>query len=326
MKAVFVDNPSGNLVVKETDIPKPGDGEVLVKISAAPINPSDLAGIKRSHTDAGSSPFIPGLEGAGTVVAAGRGLLPRLWLGKRVVCSPKHGSGGTWAEYIVTSATLCFPLGRKVSDEQGSMSLVNPLTALAFIDIAEKGRHRTIINNAAGSALGRMVELLCRKNGISLINIVRSSKQAENLKSLGSGYVLDSSDPMFTFDLASLAKQLNATILFDSVCGEKLHLLIEALPYGSTVVIYGSLSEDEYVSFSPRNLLANDIRIKGFYLGNTTREAGIVKNILNLIRVRQLMASDMKINVQNRFPLENVNEAISTYLNNMSAGKVLLIP
>jgi len=322
----MVDKLSGLLAVRETDMPKPGNGEVLIKISAAPINPSDLAGIKRAHANSDSEPFIPGLEGAGTVIKAGKGLLPHLWLGKRVACSPKHGSGGTWAEYMVTSAEHCFPLSSKVSDEQGSMSLVNPLTALSFIEIIRKGKHSAMINNAAASALGRMVELLSRKHGIPLINIVRSEKQADNLKRLGSRFVLNSSDPLFTFDLAALSKELNATILFDSVCGEKFHLLVEALPYGSTVVIYGSLSEDEYISIPPRNLLANDIKIKGFYLGNATREAGMVKNMMNLIKVRQLMSSDMKINVQSSFPLDRVQEAIDAYLSNMSAGKVLLIP
>ena len=326
MKAVIVDKASGNLLVRETEMPEPGAGEVLIKVLAAPINPSDLAGIKRVRGNTDEEPFIPGLEGAGTVIKAGRGLLPRLWLGKRVTCSPKHGSGGTWAEYIVTSAGSCFPLSDKVSDEQGSMSLVNPLTALSFLEIVKKNDHKAIINNAAASALGRMVELLSTRHGIPLINIVRSQKQADDLRNKGSKYVLNSSDPLFTFNLASLSRELNATILFDSVCGENLHLLIESLPYGSTVVIYGSLSPDEYVSISPRNLLTNDIRIKGFYLGNTSREAGMIKNMMNLLRVRQLMKGNLKITVQNRFPLEKVQTAIDTYLSNMSAGKVLLIP
>ena len=326
MKAVFVEKPGDPLVIRETDIPQPGAGEVLIRMAAAPINPSDIAIIKRAHSEVEPAPFIPGLEGAGKVVAAGKGLLPRLWLGKRVACSPMHGSGGTWAEYMVTSAVLCFPLGQKVSDEQGSMSLVNPLTALAFINIAIRGRHRTIINNAAASALGRMVELLCRKHGISLINIVRSQEQADNLKSNGSLHVLNSSDPLFTDQLALLSKELNASILFDPVCGDKHHSLIEALPYGSTDVIYGNLSPDDYVMINPSNLLANDIKIRGFYLGNQAKINGPLRNMFNLLKVRRLMSGDMKINIQSRVPLSRAQEAVDTYLNNMSAGKVLLIP
>jgi NADPH2:quinone reductase len=134
MKAVFVERPGGPLVIKELDIPQPGPGEVLIKIAAAPVNPSDIIRIKNAHSEHDLGSFIPGLEGSGTVVSAGKGVLPRLWLGKRVSCSSQSPAGGTWAEYMVTSATKCFPLSNKVTDEQGSMSIVNPLTALAFFE------------------------------------------------------------------------------------------------------------------------------------------------------------------------------------------------
>jgi NADPH:quinone reductase-like Zn-dependent oxidoreductase len=326
MKAVFVERPGGNLVIREIDVPAPGPGEVLVKISAAPINPSDLAMIRKTGGDSDFSGIIPGLEGSGTVVAAGRGLLPKLWMGKRVACSAGRHGAGTWAEYMVTAAGMCFPLVKNVSFEQGSMSLVNPLTAIEFIEFAGRRGHKAIINNAAASALGRMVELLAVKSGIEVINIVRSSSNAELLKSRGSRNVLDSSDPSFITDLAALARQLKATLLFDSVLNEQLKEMITALPGGSTVVIYGNLTLAENINIDPRSLIDNDIRISGFYLGARARENGLVKNMLNLIRVGKLMSSDLKISVAGRFPLDKAQEALDSYINNMSAGKVLLIP
>ena len=326
MKAIFLEKPGGPLIVKETDIPQPGPGEVLVKIAAAPVNPSDIAGIKEAQSENEVNTFIPGFEGSGTVVAAGKGLLPALWKGKRVACASKGEGRGTWAEYMVTTAPNCFPLSKKVSDEQGSMSLVNPLTALAFIEIVRDGRHKAIINNAGASALGRMVELLCRKERIPLINIVRKAEQVTLLKGQDSEYVLNSSELSFPEELKSLASELKVTILFDSVCGPQLHVLIEALPSGSSVVIYGSLSPDEYVSVNPRKLLANDIRVTGFYMGGQAKKNGLLKNLMNLRKVSRLMSSDMKIKIQARFPLDKAQEAVDTYLNNMTAGKVLLIP
>ena len=326
MKAVFLEKEGGPLVIRETGIPLPGPGEVLVKIAAAPVNPSDIAGIKEAHSWNDLNTFIPGLEGSGTVVAAGGGLLPSLWKGRRVACASKAKGNGTWAEYMVTTAANCFPLSKRVSDEQGSMSLVNPLTALAFIDIAKEGRHQAIINNAAASALGKMVDLLCRKERIPLINIVRRKDHATMLKDQGSDYVLDRSEPAFTEELKSLASKLNATILFDSVCGPQFHDLTEALPSGSSVVIYGSLSPDEYVQINPRKLLANDIRICGFYLGARAKKNGLIKNLMQLRKVSRLMSTDMKITIHARFPLERAGEAMETYLAGMSAGKVLLIP
>lgn len=326
MKALFLQKEDGNLVFRDTVIPQPGRGEVLVKIAAAPINPSDIAAIKEARSGKDSGTFIPGLEGSGTVVAAGRGLLPALWKGKRVACASKGNGAGTWAEYMVTTAGNCFPLNKNVSDEQGSMTLVNPLTVLAFIEMAKKGGHKAIINNAAASALGRMVELLCKKESITLINIVRRDEQVRSLKDAGSEFVLNSSGTSFIEELQSLSDELGATILFDSVCGPGFHKMVEALPYGSSVVIYGNLSPEEHVLIDPGKLLAKDITISGFYLGSQAKKNGLIKNLINLRKVGRLMSSDMKIKIQARFPLDKANEAVEAYLKNMTAGKVILQP
>jgi NADPH:quinone reductase-like Zn-dependent oxidoreductase len=227
---------------------------------------------------------------------------------------------------MVTPAAMCFPLSKKVSDEQGSMSLVNPLTALAFFEIVNKGRHRAIINNAAASALGRMVELLGKKHHIQVINIVRNKRQSDLLKGSGSPYVLDSSDQMFLDTLRDLSIELKATILFDSVCDRRLGNIIEALPYGSSVIIYGNLSLAEEIMINPRSLIDNNISISGFYLGSRSKENGMVRNLLNLREVSRLMSTDMKIKIQNSFPLIKAQEAVDKYLGNMTAGKVLLVP
>lgn len=326
MQAVFLDKPGGQLIVREVPTPVPGPSEVLVKISAAPINPSDIARLRNAPNDYDLNTFIPGLEGSGTVIGAGKGLLPHLWLGKRVACSSQHSTSGTWAEYMVTSAGSCFPLKRQVTDEQGSMSLVNPLTALAFFEIVKENRHKALINNAAASALGRMVELLGRKKGIPVINLVRNKAQLETLKGLGLDYVLNSSDTGFLYDFAELSEKLQATVLFDSVCSLELIKMIDVLPRKSSVIIYGNLSGEERIMVNPRSLIDKDIKISGFYLGSRAKENGLVKNMLNLIKVGRLMRSDLKIKIQGRFPLEDVQKGVDSYLGNMSAGKVLLVP
>ena len=137
MTAAGVDPLSGKLITRQVPVPVLKKGEVLVKISMAPINPSDLARISEIGKDEAKD-FIPGVEGCGTVVASGGGLLPALFMGKRVACSSKHKSSGTWAEYMVAPAGSCFPIGNKIAQEQASMAIVNPMTALAFLDIARK--------------------------------------------------------------------------------------------------------------------------------------------------------------------------------------------
>jgi NADPH2:quinone reductase len=324
MKAVFLEKEGGPLIVREVPTPVPAHGEVLIKMAASPINPSDLARIRNAHLEHDLSTYIPGLEGCGTVVSAGGGILPKIWMGKRVSCSAGSAMSGTWAEYMVTPAGKCFPLSKKVSDEQGSMSLVNPLTAIGFFEIAEKEKHRAIINNAAASALGRMVELLGKKHNIPVINIVRSTKQVEMLTSLGSKHILNSTDQDFIEKLGALSHELNATVLFDSVCSRQLEKMISVLPFGSSVIIYGNLTGEEQIMINPRNLIANDIKVSGFYLGNRTKVNGLFKNMMNLRKVSSLMSSELTIKIQARFPIEKIQEAIDCYLADMSAGKVIL--
>jgi NADPH:quinone reductase-like Zn-dependent oxidoreductase len=325
MKALFLDKFSGHLIVKEVNTPSPGPNEVLVRMKAAPVNPSDLARLRRAYAENDLATFIPGIEGSGTVVAAGKGILPRLWLGKRVTCSSEYRTSGTWAEYMVTKAGSCFPLASKIDYEQGSMSLVNPLTALAFFEIVKNERHKALINNPAASALGRMIELLGNKRKIPVINIVRSQNQAEMLKNSGSRYILDSSAPSFIDDLCRLSDELKATIMFDSVCSRQLEQMIDVIPKGSSVIIYGNLSGEEQILMNPRSLIDNNIKISGFYLGRRAKENGLLKNIINLREVGRLMSHDLKIKIRGRFPLERAQEAIDTYLGNMSEGKVLLV-
>lgn len=326
MQALFLEMPGDLLVMKEVSIPEPGPGEVLIKIAAAPINPSDLARLKDAPAEYDLTTFIPGLEGSGTVIAAGKGILPRLWLGKRVACSSSLSTSGSWAEYMVTSAGSCFPLNKKVTDEQGCMSLVNPLTALSFFEIVKQHGNKALINNAAGSALGRMVELLGKKNKIPVINLVRNQNSVESLKSQGSRYVLNSSDPSFITDLGILSKDLQATVLFDSVCSSQLQAMIEVLPHNSSVIIYGNMTGEKEICVNPRNLIANNINIAGFYLANKAKENGLFKNMLNIMKVSHLMSTDLTIKIQGRFSLDKAQEAIDTYLNNMSAGKVIFVP
>lgn len=325
MQAVHLENAGGPLILRTVHVPQPQKGEVLVKMSAAPINPSDLMRIRSITAEQDFATYIPGIEGSGTVVAAGQGLLPHIWLGRRVACSAVHQTSGTWAEYMVTPASFCFPIPRTISDEQGSMLLVNPMTAVAFFDEIKENRHKALINSAAAGALGGMIRLLGRKHKIPVINVVRNEKQAEMLRKNNEEYVLLSTDPEFDDKLKLLADELNATLALDPVSGSFTQQLLRAIPYGGTVLVYGNLSGGGEGP-SVRPLVEQNKKLHGFYLGNWMKDKGMAKTILNLIKVRQLLKNDFKIPVQDRFPLGQAQLAIDTYLGNMTAGKVLLVP
>lgn len=226
---------------------------------------------------------------------------------------------------MVTSASYCFPIPKTISDEQGSMLLVNPMTAVAFFDIVLHDKHKAIINSAAAGALGGMIRFLGKKYGIPVINVVRNDGQAQMLNASGAKYVLNNTDPYFTNQLHLLSNELKATLALDPISGSYTHQLLEALPYSGIVIVYGNLSGGEQGP-SMRPLVLDNKKIHGFYLGNWMKDSGMLKTIRNLVRVRQLLKNDFKITVQNRFPLDKAQIAVDTYLNNMTGGKVLLIP
>jgi NADPH:quinone reductase-like Zn-dependent oxidoreductase len=110
MRAVVLVESGANPSIAEIPVPQPGPGEVLVKMFASPINPSDLAFLAGGYGIKKEFPVVPGFEGSGTVVASGKGILPKLWLGKKVACAASPKYNGCWAEYMVTSAGSCVPL------------------------------------------------------------------------------------------------------------------------------------------------------------------------------------------------------------------------
>ena len=167
--------------------------------------------------------------------------------------------------------------------------------------------------------------MLGRQHKIPVINVVRNERQAEMLRKSREEYIMLSSDPSFDDKLKLLANELNATLALDPVSGSFTQQLLMAIPYGGTVLVYGNLSGGGEGP-SVRPLVEENKKLHGFYLANWMKDNGMAKTVRNLIRVRQLLKNDFKITVQNRFPLDKAQYAIDTYLGNMTAGKVLLVP
>ncbi len=322
MKAVRQMEAGGKLFIESIPVPEPGPGEVLVKMTAAPINPSDLANLSGDYLTS-SWPFTPGLEGSGTIVKAGSGLMPRLRLGKRVACSPSVDGEGTWAEYMRTSVMKTVPLPDDISMEEGCMMLVNPMTAMAFILLAQEGKHAAMVNNAAASSLGKMLIRLATERKLPLINIVRKEQQVLELKDLGAKHVLNSTSASFSTELSSLAHQLSATLVLDAVGGKESATLLSAAPDGATLLAYARLSGD-HIQADPSDLMRKEKQILGFQLGSWLNTKNLLYKLRFLGSVKKEMSGSLRSQVHRTFPMEQVNEAIKLYQENMSAGKILL--
>ncbi len=322
MQAVLLQEPGAPLTVGSLPVPRPGPGQVLVRLAAAPINPSDLGFAGGSYGFQKPFPVVPGFEGSGIVVDAGSGLLPRLWLGRRVACSAP--AGGTWAEYLVAPATATIPLMRHISLEQGAMLLVNPMTALAFFDFAREGHHAAIVNNAAASALGRMILRLGQTYHVPVIHAVRRAEQVELLRSLGGEYILNSSAPDFLDQLQKLSHQLKATLILDPVAGEQAQRLLDAVPDGSTLLMYGALS-GQRPDLASQSAPPGNKRVEGFFLPDWMATKSMFQVLANAWRVQRLAAHAFQTTIQKRLPLAAMQQAIALYQANPTAGKVLLV-
>ena len=321
------DGKPGSLTVTQIPLPHPGPGEVLVRVAAAPLNPSDVAFLQGLYGFKKPLPAIPGFEGSGTVVETGSGIMAKFLEGKRVAChaSAPNIAGGTWAEYLVTSADACVPLRKAVDLEQGATMLVNPLTAWALLEEARSGRHPALVQTAAASALGRMMVRLARKSGIAVVNVVRRPEQVELLRGMGEQHVLNSNDADFDACLRELCRQLNATLAFDAVAGETTLRILRAQPKGSRLLVYGALSLQPCM-VDPGSLIFEQKKIEGFWLTGWLRQKTLLGRFRLVAQVQKLLASELKTDIQARFPLEEVAGALRQYATNMTAGKILLVP
>lgn len=298
-------------------------GEVLVRIKAAPINPSDMALVAGRYPIPKDLPFVPGLEGAGEVVASGGGFMADFMLGKRVACSPTENGDGTWAEFMVVPAGRCIPLKKDIDFVKGSSALVNPLTAIALVKIAQKRGH-ALVNTAAGGALGKMILQLAQKKNLAVINIVRKPEQAKQLTDLGAKIVLDLSDKNFTQNYREACRKHNAQTILDAISGPFSGKLLAGAPTGAQLLNYASLS-GEPLKIESQYLLRERKTVAGFHLGTWLANQPVHRKFLLTQKAQKLMASDVfKTPVAQTFSLGEINDALKKYAENMSAGKWIL--
>lgn len=239
---------SGELEISLVDVPtpEPADDEVVVRIEAAPINPSDLgllvgaadmstakaSGTKEAPVITAKVPdgamramgarldqSLPvGNEGAGVVIKTGSSDAAKALMGKTVAMI----GGAMYAQYRTLKARDCQPLPEGTTAAEGASWFVNPLTALGMTETMRREGHKALVHTAAASNVGQMLNKICIKDGIGLVNIVRSKEQAEILKKIGAKHVVDSSVPDFLDDLTAALVETAATIAFDAIGGGKL--------------------------------------------------------------------------------------------------------
>lgn len=308
-------------------VPTPARGQVLIKVEAAPCNPSDILLLQGRYGKKKTLPAIPGWEGAGTVVATGGGLAGRWLMGKRVAFSAQTDAGGTWAEYCAVDAKSCISLHPGVSFDQGACLIINPLTALGLVDQAAKESHAAIIQTAAASQVGRMVVALTNQKKIPAIHVVRRKEQETLLKELGAKIVLNSESASFEQDLKREAAALKATVAFDAIAGNMTGTLLSAMPAHAKVLVYGSLSGATCNNISPLGLIFQQKSVEGFYLAGWIASKSLWGLYLATNQVQNLLSQgNFHTEISTEVSLEKASKALEAYQKEMTAGKVLIKP
>ena len=234
------------LSLHEVAVPEPTAEQVVVRVEAAHINPSDLglltAGADLSRATVSGSAERPvvtapladgalgglaarldeslpvGNEGAGTVVAAGSSAAAQALVGRRVGIA----GGAMYGQYRAVDAAACLVLPEGASAADGASSFVNPLTALGMVETMRREGHSALVHTAAASNLGQMLVKICLADGIPLVNVVRTAEQVESLRSLGATHVCNTASPSFESDLLDALEATSATVAFDAIGGGTL--------------------------------------------------------------------------------------------------------
>jgi len=209
-------SPLDVLKVENKSIEPPNDNEVLVRMLARPINPSDLIPIRGSYSHRISLPNIPGYEGVGIVEDVGASVSQNL-IGKRVL--PLRGEG-TWQEYVKTSAELAVSIPDSIGDFTASQMYINPITAwVVCTEVLKLRSNDILLVNACGSSIGHIFAQLSKVLGFRLIAVTRNNKYTEKLLELGASYVINTTENQLHKTVMELTNGNGANAAVDSVGG-----------------------------------------------------------------------------------------------------------
>ena len=352
------------LELKEQPMPIPGENEVLIRIEATPINPSDhgvmfgwasMASAISSGSGADTVLTAPvseqgmavmkarigqslavGNEGAGTVVATGTSELAKSLDGKVVAAM----GGGMYGQYRCVDASVCLPLLEGHTAKDGASSFVNPLTALCMIETMNLEGHTALVHTAAASNLGQMLNRICLDGGIDLVNIVRKDEQETLLREMGAKYVVNSSKDSFMADLTDAIHATGATLAFDATGGGTLaSTILSAMEAAAARTpgaysIYGSVKHKQVYLYGGLDTSPTTLNrgygmawgVGGWLLPNFLARVG--QEVATRLRTR--VATEMKTTFASHYTNEiSLAEALDADIvaqyNSKSTGKKFLI-
>lgn len=326
MRALRFDKPGEPLDVLHLDdvpTPAPGPGEVRVRLTHRPINPSDLLTVRGFYPIRPSLPGSPGLEGVGVVDALGQGVTTPA-RGQRVISAA--GLPGTWAEYLVIPAERAIPVPDAVSDQVAAQVLVNPMTAWAMLhDELALTEGDWVLQTAASSTLGRLVTQLARRRGFRTINVVHRRAQVQPLLALGADAVVCTENESLGERVRTITGGTGVRGAIDAVSGPQGGEVATCLAPGGTMLTMGVLGGAALGPIDAGDLLFKGATIRGFWLTNWFARQTPESMGRAFTEVLTLLATGaMQPTVEAEYDLADFRDAIAHAERPGRNGKVLL--
>lgn len=276
------DPTKAKLAIEVVPVPTPGKGEVLIRVVATPVNPSDYGIWTRTPQE--NCPLPMGKEGSGIVVASGGGLGSPA-IGTKVGFGIQTAGQGSWSEYVVVnSMRAVFPMPVSLAIEDAASFFVNPFTAVGIIDTARKvTANNTFVHMAAASSMGQMMVKLAKVSGdVTIICVVRREEQAELLRGVGAKHVVvTGKTDAWKSEITKLMKELKCTCVFDPIGGNSTGQMLSLLPNKGKIFVYGGLS-GPVAGVEVTDLIYNQKQIHGWWLTEWITGGGVVQTLARL--------------------------------------------
>ncbi|MDW8148838.1 MAG: zinc-dependent alcohol dehydrogenase family protein [Roseiflexaceae bacterium] len=314
--------PADVLTVENVPAPEPGPGQVLVRVQARPINPSDLFVIRGLYGALPRLPAVPGFEGAGVIVGIGEGVTDRT-VGQLVIPS---GVSGLWQEYVVVPAAKAIPVPEPIGDRQAATALINPATAwLMLTETLQVKSGEWVLQNAANSMVGRHIIRLARRLGFRTINVVRRREVIDDLRALGADEIICEQDENVVARVHALTGGKGVRYALDSVGGVSGARLAASLSIGGTMLVYGAIA-GEPLTIHPGMLLFRSASIRGWWLSHWFQNA-TQEQVQTLFNTLFGLIADGTLNtpIAAEYDLADVREAVIAAERRTRPGKILLV-
>lgn len=256
------------LKVEEVAVPHPKSGQVLIRVVAAPVNPSDYGMWRRDTADQKGGGRPIGNEGSGVVVSSGGGFVANSMVGKSVGFVNLPKGNGAYSEYVVATAmTSVFPLPDNVPVENACSFFVNPYTAYGIVDTAKARGSHGLVHTAAASQVGQMLVKYCKDKPVALINVVRRQEQADIVTALGAKLVVVTDDnPLWKQQLKQMIEENKVSTIFDAIGGDMAGDLVSILPDKGTYFVYGVLSGKGLAGIGGIDMIYRKCKVEGWFL------------------------------------------------------------